>query len=125
MDLPVSWEKNPRFRFGLVFSLICFVVFFRSRSLFDLFGRTALGFLTGFAIGEIRRRTESKKARYGLYGAVIFLFLLIIFVPLYLSAQRCLAVHPYEAVNIFTGNVKEFTYGGCGPRPHPWYYVTN
>jgi len=125
MNLPVSSEEDSRVRLGLVFSAVCLLLFFRSRSLFVLFSRTAIGFGTGFAIGEVKRRKESKIGRYSLYGVIIFLSFLMIFIPLYQSAQGCLAYHPYEAVNIFTGEVKEFTYGGCGPRPHPWYYVTN
>lgn len=123
MDFPVSSDKDLRIRLGLVFSAVCLLLFFKSRSLFMLFSRTAIGFATGFAIVEARRRTKSKRARYSLYGVIILISFLIIFIPLYASAQGCLAAFPYDAVNIFTGETKEFIYGGCGPRPHPWYYV--
>lgn len=102
-------------------SLLSFVGFVNSRSF--------QGFVAGFGTGL----AASFSAAYGLIeenrrktvisAAVFILSAFFVFITFFgNSGANCAAWSPHTAENPVTGKCQAFIYGGCGPKPDPWYY---
>jgi hypothetical protein len=116
-----------RFKMGAVGVLISLILYFNSPSLVFLGFELFFGFFAGFLLGMLRDGFELKRYKYLLYlilGVSLAVLIFPLFITLF-SGSCGLPPHPYTAENIITGAEKQFVYGSCGQRTHPWYYTIN
>ncbi|MFB6100844.1 MAG: hypothetical protein ABEK16_06270 [Candidatus Nanohalobium sp.] len=114
-------DLDPEKMLAAIFAGLTVILTFRLNSFWLFTGLSSYSALIGYVTGYTGRKIDSKIYRYVAY-TVLLTLLILPFLAIVLETQ-CLAYQPYEARNIFTGKVKEFVHGGCGPLDsHPWYY---
>lgn len=120
MDVKNRFSSNTMYMLGLAGFLVSFTIHFNS-NLQVLLVELVSGSLAGVLLGLAKSRIDLKRYRYPIYAVVMLGALFVLIFPF--TGLNCLAYVPYTAEHIVTGVEKEFIYGGCGPKPHPWYYV--
>lgn len=116
MRWSIAWRRKT----SLTGLLISVLIFYRAPTFLEFAGftlyLTAVSGLAGLSWRNIDGRAFRFVALIILTPAAV---LLLLFTGLTTS---CLAYFPYTAENTFTGECQKFVYGGCGKKPHPWFY---
>lgn len=119
-------KKVSEMRYGLAKKtsltgfLISVLIFYRSPNLLEFAGFT-IYFTTVSALAGLSWRNIDGRA----FRFVVLIVLAVAAVfPLFFTGltTSCMGYFPYTAENTFTGECHKFFYGGCGDRPHPWFY---
>lgn len=105
---------------GIVLS---FLVSFNSIGITIFASRFAGLSLVTLLIASAYRFIETGWIKAGAMILVLLISGLTGFTFLYTS-QSCLAWSAHSAENPVTSQCKAYVYGGCGPKPSPWYYTS-
>jgi predicted PurR-regulated permease PerM len=109
-----------------IFGGIGFLLSFWLNSFLLFIGLTVFSGFIGYLLGHISETVDRRLHRYAAYFSLSLILFLAFIITYGILYTGCMAIYPYTAENIFTGQEKEFIYGGCGPRSHPWFYeMTN
>jgi hypothetical protein len=117
-------KNTLRLKTGITGLILGFLIMFQASTFFYMVFGTLYIALMFYTIGKIWESTEK------LYKRLIIIFgILVLFVGLFIvlgmisgAFMSCMAYMPYTAQNPVTGVCESYVYGGCGPKPHPWYY---
>jgi len=102
---------------GLLISLLISITERTFSSFIELFSVFAVLSLAVAVVWTLPER------RY--LSIVAVLFVVITAIPIIgftQSGGKCLAWSAHSAQDPVTGQCQSFVYGGCGPKPDPWYY---
>lgn len=113
-------ELNIKYKLSALLGLLMLVSSYNSTSLMWAMTGPVLGLVAGYLISLTYSEVERRGLRYA--GYFILIGVLVVSLLAVHAQGVCQAYIPYMAENIFTGQEKEFVYGGCESRPHPWFY---